>query len=89
MSERDQSVSMATNNFWAIMKSDQNLSESEYKLIAILIALTLDIDQPNRTFSGVDVRATSTALQCFGYSQYETPAMVWTTLREIGERCYV
>lgn len=65
-----------------------DLTESEYQLITILIWMTLDVQQPPHTVIGVDVDAASSALQCFGYDQYEATPMVWETLNEIGERVY-
>lgn len=64
------------------------LKESEYQLTTILIWMTLDISQPEHTFVGVDVNAAASALECFGYSEYESRPMVWATLGEIGERVY-
>lgn len=81
-------VTTASGNVTTDITSSPDLSEHEYQLITIFIWMTLDIDQPRETFGGVDTEAAATALQCYGYDEYEALPMVWDTLEEIGRRCY-
>lgn len=62
------------------------VSEYEYQLITVFIWMTLDVRQPIGTIVGVDVNAAASALESYGYSEYESRPMVWETLSEIDRR---
>lgn len=59
------------------------LDEEEYQLVTICIWMTIDI---NGGGWAIDEDSAATALECYGYSPYESRPMVWATLEEIGKR---
>lgn len=81
-------VRVTTGSLRPKMDAGVDMTEREYRLTAIIIMMTLDVSQSRDTYAGVDVDATSDALQCFGYGPYEARPMVWATLGTIGERYY-
>lgn len=61
----------------------RDLDEEEYQLATICIWMTIDTEGEAW---GIDQNAAANALECYGYSQYESRPMVWTTLEEIVNR---
>jgi len=59
------------------------VTEKEYCLTAVIISMTLD--ESSVTHGKRDLKNVTTALECFGYNQWESVTILWETIEKVGD----